>query len=342
MESGASVRWVATDRWRRTYLRTRIVGLRSVEICAGAGGQAIGLEQAGFEHVALVEIDPHACLTLRENRPAWNVVEGDVRSFDGRAYEGVDLLAGGVPCPPFSMGGKRLGDQDERDLFPEVLRLTEEMSPAAVMIENVRGLLTERFASYRAGIRARLHELGYETDWRLVRATDFGLPQARERSILIGLDRNRSGPFSWPEPTKGPKLGVGPLLRDLMAANGWTGADLWADTCVGEGPTLTGGSKKHGGADLGPTRTKRIWESMGVDPMGVADAAPGPAFEGPPKLTVRMAARLQGFPDEWTIVGRKTAAYRQVGNAFPPPVAKAVGEQLAKALAAAPVLARTG
>jgi len=114
----------------------------SIEICAGAGGQALGLEQAGFHHAALVEIDANACMTLRHNRPLWNVVEGDVKLFSARKYQGVDLLAGGVPCPPFSVAGKQLGRDDERDLFPEALRLVRECSPKAVMLENVRGYST--------------------------------------------------------------------------------------------------------------------------------------------------------------------------------------------------------
>ncbi|HOO93670.1 MAG TPA: DNA cytosine methyltransferase, partial [Opitutales bacterium] len=113
--------------------------LTAVELCAGAGGQALGLELAGFEHCALVEIDSHCCNTLRANRPQWNVVEQDLREFDGVPYKGVDLLAGGLPCPPFSKAGKQLGQGDERNLFPEGIRLVRETMPKAVMIENVRG-----------------------------------------------------------------------------------------------------------------------------------------------------------------------------------------------------------
>lgn len=108
------------------------------EICAGAGGQSYGLEQAGFEHLAAVEIDPDACETLRLNRPNWTVVQSDARAIDGTDYEGVTLLAGGVPCPPFSIAGKQLGADDERDLFPEALRLVEEARPEAVLLENVK------------------------------------------------------------------------------------------------------------------------------------------------------------------------------------------------------------
>jgi len=120
----------------------------SVEICAGAGGQALGLEQAGFEHIALVEIDHNACATLKKNRPLWNVVGCDVASFSAKKYLGVDLLAGGVPCPPFSVAGKQLGQLDGRDLFPEALRLVAECNPKAVMLENVRGLFAQNLGNY--------------------------------------------------------------------------------------------------------------------------------------------------------------------------------------------------
>src|SRR5690349_10598753 len=110
-----------------------------LEICAGAGGQALGLENAGFELVSAIEIDRDACRTLRANRPQWQVAEGSVTDVDGKPFRGVDLLAGGVPCPPFSIAGKQLGSRDERDLFPEALRLVGEVNPRAVMLENVPG-----------------------------------------------------------------------------------------------------------------------------------------------------------------------------------------------------------
>lgn len=113
--------------------------LTSLEICAGAGGQALGLEQAGFAHSALVEIDPASCATLRLNRPHWAVFQQDLACFDGRPYRGVDLLAGGLPCPPFSVAGKQLGSRDERNLFPAALRLVDEIRPRAVMIEAACG-----------------------------------------------------------------------------------------------------------------------------------------------------------------------------------------------------------
>ena len=131
----------------------------SLEICSGAGGQALGLEMAGFNHAALVELDSAACATLRLNRPCWNVAEGDLRKFSGIPYKGVDLVAGGVPCPPFSKAGKQLGAKDDRDLFPEAIRLVDECRPQAVMLENVRGLLDAVFDDYRNKVEKQLKKL---------------------------------------------------------------------------------------------------------------------------------------------------------------------------------------
>lgn len=307
----------------------------SVEICAGAGGQALGLEQAGFEHANLIEIDKAACTTLKLNRPHWGVIECDVRDYDGSALKGVELLAGGVPCPPFSKAGKQLGNNDERDLFPEAIRLVAQAKPQAVMLENVRGLLDSVFDEYRAKLILDLKKLGYIAEWRLLNASDFGVPQLRPRVVFVALKKSAAGFFSWPSALIAPPPTVGTALFDLMAANDWRGAQAWRERACDIAPTLVGGSKKHGGPDLGPTRAKKAWASLGVDGMGIADAPPLVDFVGMPRLTVRMAARIQGFPDEWQISGKKTSAYRQIGNAFPPPVACAVGQQIIAALNAA-------
>jgi DNA (cytosine-5)-methyltransferase 1 len=309
-------------------------GLTSVELCAGGGGQALGLEQAGFNHVALVEIDKHSCETLKRNRTHWNVVKDDLRRFEGRDYKGVDLLAGGLPCPPFSVAGKQLGEDDERNLFPATLGLVRQIRPRAILIENVPGLLDTRFANFRRSFTEELDGLGYVTFWHLLNACDFGVPQLRPRVVIVALLKPLAESFSWPQPTCQQPLTVGETLFKLMSARGWRGAKRWKMTASAIAPTIVGGSLKHGGPDLGPTRARKAWATLGVDGLGIADEPPAYDFVGIPKLTVRMVARLQGFDEDWDFAGGKTAAYRQVGNAFPPPVAQAVGIQLRQCLTA--------
>jgi DNA (cytosine-5)-methyltransferase 1 len=311
--------------------------LTSLEVCAGAGGQALGLEQAGFHHLACVELDRDCCATLQLNRN-WRVEQADLQNFDGASFAGkVDLFAGGLPCPPFSIAGKQLGEKDERNLFPAALRLIEQIKPRAILIENVKGLLGPSFTEYRAWIESSLQKLGYVATWKLLNASDFGVPQLRPRALMVALPDRAFQHFRWPEALPGQPPTVGQTLHDLMASKGWRGAKKWATSAGAIAPTLVGGSKKHGGPDLGPTRAKRAWADLGVDGMGLVDDPPGREFKGMPRLTVRMAARLQGFPDQWIFSGRKTAAYRQVGNAFPPPVAFHVGLAIREALAASDV-----
>src|SRR5689334_22142074 len=288
--------------------------LTCLAICAGAGGASLGLEQAGFSHAAAVELDPDACETLRLNRGSdWKIIEDDICNVDGRAFAGIDLLSGGVPCPPFSIAGKQLGQEDDRDLFPQALRLVAEIQPRAVLLENVRGLAAKRFDTYRAQMLEQLHRMGYQTWWDLVHASEYGVPQLRPRFILVAIKEPWAAHFGWPAPSPAPAPTVGQVLHDLLAERRWPG-----------------------GADLGPTRAREAWKLLGVNGLGVAYDPPGPDFppEHRPKLTTRMVARIQGFPDSWVFSGRKTAAYRQVGNAFPPPVARALGEAIRRALEA--------
>lgn len=348
----------------------------SVEICAGAGGQAVGLHNAGFRHRALIEVDPYAVQTLEHNtrRSGWEnckVLPWDLTDFDmdglkrlvgskpepgaKRRAEPLALLAGGVPCPPFSMAGKQLGEHDERDLFPVMLDMAEELNPRAVMIENVRGLLEprEKFADYRARILARLEGMGYRPlMWKVLEARDYGVPQLRPRSILVAMQEPEALYFRPPQGVK-HEFTVAEALDESMQKrfaaskrkDAWDYYLKWKRKAEERGtvaPTLVGGSKKHGGADLGPTRAKRAWFELGVDAHGVADALGETTKEDRdlfgergPKLTVAQAALIQGFPEDWEFKGRKTAAYRQVGNAFPPPVAQAVGESVIAALKAA-------
>lgn len=378
----------------------------SIEICAGAGGQAVGLHQAGFGHLALVEIDQHAVETLELNikgdeaDPAWawesnncKILSKDVKAFDpltevtndGRwiTQGELDLLAGGVPCPPFSHVGKQLGKNDERDLFPRMLELVGILRPRAVMIENVRGIMDPKFASYRAWIATMLEGgeyadddghtatepgLGYKiSKWDVLEASDFGVPQLRPRAILVAFRADVIGDldYKWPEATHNAPMSVAKSLEPTMreryghydkltgSTEGMAAFERWKKIASerqkelegkggGVGPTLVGGSKKHGGADLGPSRAKAAWRQLGISGMGVANdidtCTEKQTHERDlfgtdgPMLTVQQAAIIQGFPLNWRFSGGKTAQYRQVGNAFPPPVAHAVGKSIAKVL----------
>jgi DNA (cytosine-5)-methyltransferase 1 len=155
---------MSTDPWhasRKKYSQGAnfTEPLATLELCAGAGGQALGFEQAGIEHAALIELDRHACSTLRLNRPKWNVIQQDLTTFSGTSFKGVDIISGGLPCPPFSVAGKQLGTKDERNLFPVMIRLVDEIRPRAVMIENVRGILDAVFEDYRHYVGAELRKL---------------------------------------------------------------------------------------------------------------------------------------------------------------------------------------
>lgn len=301
----------------------------ALELCAGGGGQALGLEMAGFHHAAAVEYEPQFCTTLRTNRPHWNVIQQDIRDLRASDFSGVDILTAGVPCPPFSIAGKQLGKDDERDMFPTVLDHIEKIRPRAVLFENVAGLASQKFTDYRQKLLKQLSKLGYQPEWKLLQSVDYGVPQLRPRFVLVALKPRDAECFRWPLPC-GKSLTVGETLVDMMGENGWRSAELWAEGANKIAPTVVGGSKKHGGPDLGPTRAKAQWRTLGVDGMGIANEAPDESFpeHGVPRLTVKMVARIQGFPDHWEFTGKKTIAYRQVGNAFPPPVARAVGRAI--------------
>ena len=306
----------------------------SIEFCAGAGGQALGLERAGFQHLLLVDNDAHCCQTLRLNRPDWNVLHQNMQDVENLPFRNIDLFAAGLPCPPFSVAGKQLGENDERNLFEDALRLIAETTPKFILIENVRGFLDPTFAAYRASLRTRLGDLGYAVDWKLFQASDFGVSQLRPRVAIVAAREKYWRNFSFPTPLQKTPMTVGEILLDLMGENGWKGAAVWAKNANEIAPTIVGGSKKHGGPDLGPTRARQAWEKLGVNGSTVSDEAPSADHTGLPRLTTKMVARVQGFPDDWHFFGKKTNAYRQIGNAFPPPVAEALGRCIRSAIIA--------
>ncbi len=318
----------------------------SAELCAGAGGAALGLEQAGFVHSALVENDKDACQTLRDNCPGWPVVRADVT--DGHLIRPVDLLSAGLPCTPHSRGGKQLGEADERHLWDAALRITGQARPRAVMLETSDAVMSQMFDAERDATADHLRGLGYFINWQVLDASQHGVSQHRRRAILVAFrEPVAAAAFRWPAPDPKPPPTVGELLYERLAARGWPGAAAWRDGAAGWAPTVVGGSHKHGGPDLGPSQTKEAWRKLGVDPLGIADDVPGPdglyqrgekqvfdAAVSGPMLTVRCGALLQGFPGDWSFHGGKTCRWRQIGNALPPPVAKAIGTAVLAALTA--------
>jgi DNA (cytosine-5)-methyltransferase 1 len=329
--------------------------LTCLELCAGGGGQAIGLERAGFTPVLLAEIDADCCDTLRRNRPDWPVMHDDIARLAAEAARDIayaypaDLVAGGLPCTPHSRGGRQLGAADVRHLWNAALAIIAEVAPRAVMLETSNAILSPRFALERGTTLRRLRGLGYQVSWVVIDASDYGVPQRRRRAVLAAFSEPPVfRDFIWPQPDREPPPTVGESLYRLAKADGWfPGAAHWAAQADGIAPTVTGGSRKHGGADLGASQGKAAWRKLGIDPMGIADAAPGPdgkyprgrgltgdAGETGLMLTVEMAARLQGFPPDWEFAGGKTARYRQVGNAFPPPAAATIGLAIRAALTA--------
>lgn len=320
--------------------------LRFVDMCAGAGGLALGLEHAGSEPALLLDKKPVACDTLRRNRPAWQVLEMDLLDFSPSQHKeiyDIDLLSAGLPRVKSSATVARAETEAELRLLEATVYLAHAVQPRALVIENVPELVgAPDFEPIRDLIRKELNHLGYRFRWFLLNAADFGVPQNRRQGLLVALKKQHFDAFRPPEPTVREHLSVGRALRRSMAMGGWRDADRWAAQAVSVAPTLVGGSDRRGGADLGPTGTKKAWTRMGVDGGTVADNVPGPDFAWAPetgrrgmvKITTDQAALLQGFPPDWEFAGKKTARYRQIGHASPPPVAKALGLAIRAALAA--------
>jgi DNA (cytosine-5)-methyltransferase 1 len=319
-------------------------GLTFVDVCSGAGGLALGLEQAGFEPTLLLDEDDDACRTLRTNRPRWNVIQGDLLEFDPtehpESYD-VDLLSAGLPRVKSSATASRAASGPEERLLEATVYLAHAVRPRALLIENVPALVdAERFPAFHDFARAELEHLGYEFSWFVLNAADFGVPQDRRQGVLTAIKKRWFPSFRSPAPTVSEHVTVGEALGPSMRSHRWTAADRWAAQAVSVAPTLVGGSKNRGGADLGLAGTKKRWERMGVNAHSLGNTVPGPEFlwdpelgrDGMVKLTVDQAALLQSFPADWEITGRKTARYRQVGHASPPPVGEALGLAIARAL----------
>ena len=319
-----------------------------LELFAGAGGLAVGMEKAGLKCVALNEIDKWACNTLRKNRPNWNVLEGDIKSFSFTEYENkVDMVSGGFPCQAFSYAGKKLGLADARGtLFYEFARVVKEVKPPICIGENVRGLLSHENGKTLQGMISILDEIGYNVvPVQVLKAINFNVPQKRERLILVGIRKDIDLKYEYPKPfrkvynlkdalkkgelfdcdvpisegSKYPKSKID-VLR-LVPQKGY-----WRDLPLDIQKEFMGGSFHLGGGKTGIAR--RIgWDepclTLTCSPAQKQTERCHPEETRP--FTVREYARIQTFPDDWKFEGSVAQQYKQIGNAVPVNLGKEVG-----------------
>ncbi len=326
-----------------------------LELFAGAGGLAIGMEKAGLKCVALNEIDKWACNTLRKNRPNWNVLEGDIKSFDFSGYENkVDVVTGGFPCQAFSYAGKKLGFNDARGtLFYEFARVVKEVNPPICIGENVRGLLSHENGKTLEGMISILDEIGYNVvPVQVLKAINFNVPQKRERLILVGIRKDIDIKYEYPKPYKkiyqlkdalkkgelydcdvpkstGAKYPKNKIdVLKLVPQKGY-----WRDLPIDIQKEFMGGSFYLGGGKTGIAR--RIgWDepclTLTCSPAQKQTERCHPEETRP--FTVREYARIQTFPDYWEFHGSIAQQYKQIGNAVPVNLGKEVGYSIVKFL----------
>lgn len=321
--------------------------LNCIDLFAGAGGTALGLSNAGFTHLLLNEFDKSASQTLRDNRPDWNVVEGDVATVDFSAYRGkVDLLEGGFPCQAFSYAGRKRGFEDTRGtLFYEFARAVAEARPRMFMAENVRGLVKHDDGRTLATIIAHMDRIGYRVEWRLLNAADYGVPQKRERIIIVGVRSDLDLTFNWPVPDA-VRLTLRDALRNVPASIGASyppakaevldlvpPGGCWRDLPAGVREQYMGNSLNSGGGKTGMAR-RIAWDepclTLTTSPAQRQTERCHPDETRP--FTVREYARIQTFPDSWEFSGGMASQYRQIGNAVPVEFARRLGIALASAL----------
>ncbi len=326
-----------------------------LELFAGAGGLAVGMEKAGLKCVALNEIDKHACETLRKNRPKWNVLEGDIKDFNFSEYHNqVDVVTGGFPCQAFSYAGKRLGFEDARGtLFYEFARVVKEVNPPICIGENVKGLLSHDNGKTLQGMISILDEIGYNVvPVEVLKAINYKVPQKRERLILVGIRKDIKIKYEYPKPYKkiynlSDALKKGELFAsnvpvsvgakypeskkqvlDLVPPKGY-----WRDLPLHIQKDFMGASFYLGGGKTGMAR--RIgWDepclTLTCSPAQKQTERCHPDETRP--FTVREYARIQTFPDDWQFSGPMAQQYKQIGNAVPVNLGREVGYSIIKFL----------
>ena len=326
-----------------------------LELFAGAGGLAIGLEKAGISCVALNEIDKWACQTLRKNRPNWKILEGDVKDFDFTEFQNnIDVVTGGFPCQAFSYAGKKLGLADARGtLFYEFARAVKEVNPPICIGENVRGLLSHENGKTLNGMISILDEIGYNVvPVQVLKAINYKVPQKRERIIIVGIRKDINIKYEYPKPFKKiynlkDALKKGSLYScDVPESNGAKYPDskkevldlvppkgYWRDLPIDIQKEFMGGSFYLGGGKTGIAR--RIgWDepclTLTCSPAQKQTERCHPEETRP--FSVREYARIQTFPDDWQFEGSLAQQYKQIGNAVPTNLAKEIGYSIIKFL----------
>lgn len=307
--------------------------VRVVSLFTGCGGLDLGFEAAGAQTIAAVDNDHEACKTLRHNRPQWNVFEGDIRDFNPDVKD-VDIVIGGPPCQGFSSAGKGDPTDPRNFLWLEYMRIVELVKPRAVVLENVSALTHKKNGDHLTGIMSALEKQGYKFVYGVLNAADFGVPQARRRLVVIGL---REGQPTMPTPTHvGEHVSVEEAICDIDGVFD----DEWSHVPPRHAPHVTARwdllapgetDPNYRRARLDPKRpSTTIRAGGGYGPRGDHLAGFHPPIHPyrPRQLTVREAARLQSFPDNWILRGSKTAQGRQIGNAVPVKLAEAIGRHV--------------
>jgi DNA (cytosine-5)-methyltransferase 1 len=327
---------------------------RAIDLFAGAGGLTLGLIYSGWDVIAAVEFDNWAAQTHKYNFPDTSILS-DVRDVDFRVFRGIDLVAGGPPCQPFSVAGKQLASADPRDMVPQFIRAVSEASPKSFLMENVPGLLSQRNRSYTRHIINQFEELGYKVYIKKLNAAHYGVPQNRERVFFVGLHKDiKDIPFVFPAQTHGlskglPFVTAGQALQDVpdcppnkavvtYAKNPILRPSPWAGMLVnGQGrpinlkqpsqtiPATAGGNRTHIIDPEGVLVAYHRYLMQGGTPRSGL-------VEGVRRLNVRESARLQSFPDNFTFLGPISKQYMQIGNAIPPLLAQSVGSAIFRSL----------
>lgn len=323
--------------------------IKGIELFAGGGGMALGLEQAGIDDVAFVEYDHAACETLRLNRPNWNVIESDIHEVDFTPYfRKVDFVSGGAPCQAFSYAGKKLGFGDTRGtLFAEFARCISEIQPKMFLFENVRGLLSHDHGRTFETIRHEFISHGYQVQYRVLNASYFGVGQKRERLIAIGIRNDIADRISFKYPIPDEKQTI---LRDVLknvpdspfqpysdkkkrVMELVPPGGCWVDLPDNIAREYMGRSYFSGGGKRGMAR-RIAWDepclTLTTSPSQKQTERCHPEETRP--FTVREYARIQSFPDSWSFTGTLSNQYKQIGNAVPVELARRIGEQIIKAL----------